>query len=279
MDEEDRTPSGTRPAKIAEGREAEIFSWGEHEVLRLLRDPGASDAADRELAAMISVRRTLPCVPEAYGRIDWDGRPGIRMQRIEGHGILAELQRRPWRVWDLGVLCGRVHGDLNRVPAPDNLPELGCELRRRIETGDTIPSELRSAALEELDRLPEGSALCHGDFQPENVLLSPTGPIVIDWPLATRGDPCGDFARTALMMKVGALAPGTPALIRASQGIGRGIFLRAYVAGYEQVARYERKHIESWKFVRAVERLADDIPEERRPLLRAAGRLRRFDGF
>jgi aminoglycoside phosphotransferase (APT) family kinase protein len=264
----------TQPIRIAQGREAEIFSWGEHEVLRLYRDPAARDRADREMRALEAVRSVLPCVPAPRARIDWNDRPGIVLERLDGRGILAEVQRRPWRVRALAALCGRVHADLNRVRAPAGLPDLASELRRRIESEPSIPIELRRAALRELDRLPAGDALCHGDFQPDNVLLCPSGPIVIDWPHATRGDACGDFARTVLMMRRGTLAPGAPLLVRAGQWLGRGLFTRAYVTGYEETRRYDGDAVRRWQFVLAVERLAYRIPEERRALLRAAHRLR-----
>ena len=174
--------------KIAEGREAEIFAWGEHEVLRLYRDPNAGDRANREIVALDAVRAVLPCVPAVRGRMDWNGRPGIRMQRLDGRGVLAEVQRRPWRVWALAALCGRVHADVNHLRGPESLPELKGELRRRIDGNESIPNELCATALEELKRLPDGDALCHGDFQPDNVLLCLTGPAVIDWPHASFHD-------------------------------------------------------------------------------------------
>jgi len=263
-----------QPTKIAEGREAEIFSWDERTVLRLYRDPNACGRADREIVALDAVRSALPCVPASHGRKDWNGRPGILLQRVDGRGILSEIQHRPWRMWALAALCGRVHADLNALRAPANLPEQRSELRRRIVGEPSIPAELREAALHELDRMPDGDALCHGDFHPDNVLLCPSGPVVIDWPNATRGEACGDFARTALMMHLGALAPGAPPLIRWGQWACRGVFTRAYVAGYEETRRYDDEALRQWKFVRAVDRLADKLPEERDPLLRAADRLR-----
>jgi len=38
--------------KIGEGREAEIFAWGEGSILRLMRDPGAVEWCDQQAAAM-----------------------------------------------------------------------------------------------------------------------------------------------------------------------------------------------------------------------------------
>ena len=273
----DATPRGhgpSQPTRIAEGREAEIFAWGEHDVLRVFRDANAHDRADREMRALEAVRAALPGVPAARERMEWNGRPALRLQRLDGSAVLAEIQRRPWRVWALATLCGRVHAQLNRIRAPESLPTLRSELGRRLED-DAIPNELRVVALAELEALPDGDALCHGDFQPDNVLLCSSGPAVIDWPNATRGDACGDFARTALMMRLGALPPGVPPLIRWTHRMGRGLFARAYVAGYEETTRHGDDALRRWKLVRAVERLADRIEEERDSLLRAAESLRR----
>jgi aminoglycoside phosphotransferase (APT) family kinase protein len=267
-------PETMQPTKIAEGREAEIFSWGDREVLRLYRDPKAGERADREMIALHAAHAALPGVPAPLGRIDWNGRPGILMQRLDGRGILAELQRRPWRVWALATLAGRVHAELNGLRAPASLPELRSELRRRIVGVERMPRELRVAALGELERLPDGDALCHGDFQPDNVLLCSSGPVVIDWSNAARGDPCGDFARTMLVMRLGSLPPGAPPLIRLAQR-GRGLFAYAYAAAYEKTRRYDDEHMRRWQLVRTVDRLADEITEERDALFRAADRLSR----
>lgn len=263
-----------RPIKLAEGREAEIFAWDERAVLRLYRDPTRAAAADRELLALAAVRGVLPRVPVPHGRLDLDGRPGILMERLDGRGLFAELQRRPWRLGSLAKLTGRIHAELNGVRAPAGLPELKLEVRRRIEALADVPDALRASALDELSRLPDGDALCHGDFHPENVVLCRSGPVVIDWPNATRGDACADYARSTLMLRVGSLPPGTPALIRAGRVVGAGLYGRAYRAGYEQVRRYDERALRRWQLVRAIDRFADGIPEERDALLREAERLR-----
>jgi aminoglycoside phosphotransferase (APT) family kinase protein len=268
-----RDPPPVQPVKLAEGREAEILSWGEGRVLRLYRDPAAGGLADREMRALAAVRAVCPLVPAAYERIEWQGRPGIVMQRVDGHDALTEIGRKPWRVAQLSALTGRVHADLNAIRAPDSLPALRGELGARIGTDPAIPERLRAAALEALADLPDGTALCHGDFQVANVLLSPSGPVVIDWGNATRGDPAGDFARSLLMTRLGSLPPGTPRLIRWGRRFGTGLFRQAYQRAYRQRGSQDPVRIRRWELVRAVERLADRIPEERAGLLREASRL------
>jgi hypothetical protein len=55
--------------------------------------------------------------------------------------------------------------------------------------------------------------------------------------------------------------------------VGRGLFRRAYAAGYAETTRYDADVLRRWQFVRAVDRFADGIPEERAPLEREARRL------
>ena len=81
-----------QPVKIAEGREAEILSWGEGRVLRLYRDPAAGARADREMRALAAVRSVLALVPAPYERIEWQGRPGIVMERVLGRDALTADQ-------------------------------------------------------------------------------------------------------------------------------------------------------------------------------------------
>lgn len=261
--------------KIAEGREAEILSWGDGRVLRLYRDPAAAAQADREMQALAAVRSVLSLVPTPYERIEWQGRPGIVMQRVDGRDALTEISRQPWRLAELSALTGRVHAELNRIAAPAALPSLRAELGERIGRDAAIPERLRAPALETLAGLPDGTALCHGDFQVANVLLSPGGPVVIDWGYATRGDADGDFARSLLMTRLGSLPPGTPRLIRWGRHLGTGLFRLVYQRAYRQGRSHDPVRTRRWQLVRAVERLADRIPEERGRLLREVDRLLR----
>jgi aminoglycoside phosphotransferase (APT) family kinase protein len=268
-----RDASPVEPVKIAEGREAEILAWGEGRVLRLFRDPAAGARADREMQALSAVRSVLALVPAPCERIEWQGRPGIVMERIPGRDALTQIARQPWRMPELAALSGRVHAELNGIAAPAALPALRAEVAGRIAGDAAIPDELRAPVLAALASLPDGTALCHGDFQIANLLLSPSGPVVIDWGNVTRGDPVGDFARSLLMTRLGSLPPGTPRLVRWGRRLGAGLFRLAYQRAYRKRLPHDPAHVRRWTLVRAVDRLADGIPEERPALLREAQRL------
>jgi hypothetical protein len=155
-----------------------------------------------------------------------------------------------------------VHASLHAVGAPMELQPVRVRLRERIAGAPNLPSRLADGALRELDRLPDGDRLLHGDFHPGNVLLSSRGPVVIDWTNATHGDPDADVARTSLMLKLGAMPPGTPRLIRSLNQVGRGWFGRFYSGGYRAVRPYDSAAVERWMVPHAAARLAEQIPEE-----------------
>ncbi|MDR1677096.1 MAG: phosphotransferase [Deltaproteobacteria bacterium] len=53
------------------------------------------------------------------------------------------------------------------------------------------------------ESMPRESHLCHGDFNPSNIILTPDGQdCIIDWSHATQGEPAADVARTYLLFKL-----------------------------------------------------------------------------
>jgi thiamine kinase-like enzyme len=71
-------------------------------------------------------------------------------------------------------------------------------MNRKILSADLDPVT-RYELLIRLEGLPTHDKLCHGDFCPSNVLLTPDGkPYIIDWAHATQGNASADAARTFL---------------------------------------------------------------------------------
>jgi aminoglycoside phosphotransferase (APT) family kinase protein len=81
------------------------------------------------------------------------------LERIEGPSMLRVLRRRPWQVDRYARTVAALHSKLHEIPF-------------------------------------KGERLLHVDLHPDNVLLSPRGPVVIDWTNAQAGDPRFDVAMT-----------------------------------------------------------------------------------
>jgi streptomycin 6-kinase len=221
-----------------------------------------------EVAAMEAGRAGMPLVPRVFGTTVVDGRPGIIMERVDGSDLVTIMGKRPWWVWRGGRINGEVQARLHEVAAPESLP--GVKERITCMVGlPSVPPDIAAFALRQLETLPDGDRLCHGDLHPANILMSSNGPIVIDWPNATRGDPLADFARTLVTLRIGELPPGSPLLLRAAASVGRHILIPSYVRAYKKSRRVpvDMELAHRWEIVRAADRLADGIVEERATLL------------
>lgn len=259
--------------KVAEGREAEMFAWGDGKILRLLR-PGFDPASlENEVRALkLAYECGIP-VPLSRERVSVDGRFGVVLERIGGTDLLTELGRAPWSVVRAARMCGSVHARMHQCRVDDSeLPTLRGRLERQL-TSPLVPSDLGELAQKRLDSLPDGEMLCHYDFHPANVMRSPRGPVVIDWPNATRGAPEADVARTLLLLGAGEPASYTPTM-RLLTKVGRSLFIWLYVGSYRRKRPLDKKEVRRWALPVAVARLAENIEAERPRLLLRIDKLR-----
>ena len=74
---------------------------------------------------------------------------------------------------------------------------------RMINSLEAINATTRYNLLERLDGLKKGTAVCHGDFNPSNVIVSEDSTLsVCDWAHATQGAPAADVAMTYLLFSL-----------------------------------------------------------------------------
>jgi len=259
--------------RIAQGREAEIFEYGEGRVLRLYRDGTSPATAEYQATVLRAAAAAGVRVPTVYGVETFEGRPAIVMERIVGDDILELIARNPWRIWSLTSLCARLQATLHDVTAPSSLPSTLDSHRRRISGNADAPAEYAAAALARLDTLPDGDRLLHGDFHPANVMLAAAGPVIIDWGNTTRGSPEADFARSDMMLHLGEPPEGAPWLIRFGARFARTLMIGTYNKAYRKARAVDQSLVRSWQLPVAVSRLSEGIAPERSKLLKLISEL------
>lgn len=261
--------------KIAEGREAEMFAWGDGKILRLMRGSSAGHRAQVE-RDMLVLRGALEHglrVPEVFETTEVMGRPGIVMERIEGTDLLTLVGRQPWKVWWVAGIGGRAHARMHEVVAPPEVESTRQRITRGLAESPNVPRAVAEAALQALMDLPDGDRLSHGDFHPANILMDGDEPVIIDWTGVSRGDPAADVARTLVILKSGSPPPGTPLPLRVMTLFGRRLLTSAYIRAYRREGPLDMELVRQWERVRLADRLADGIPEERDTLLRLLSRV------
>jgi aminoglycoside phosphotransferase (APT) family kinase protein len=159
----------TGPPLIAAGRDADVFALGPRLVLRRYRAGG-------DVTAEVEIMRHLHRHGYPVPRVHHAAGADLVLERITGPTMAAAGLSGSIGVRDAaGVLADLLHR-LHQVPT-------------------------RTAAV-------AGHRLLHLDLHPENVLLAPAGPVVIDWRNATEGPPDLDLAMSALILAQVALDDG-----------------------------------------------------------------------
>lgn len=153
---------------IAAGRTADLYALDERWVLRRYRD--SSYDVTREAATMRHARAHGVPVPEVRSA---DG-PDMLLERLHGTTMVEAL----------------LAGDVEPRTAAATL----VDLHRRVHAVDPV------------ERGAEGDRLLHLDLHPLNVMLTPDGPMLIDWPNATGGAPGLDESTTAVILALVVLA-------------------------------------------------------------------------
>jgi Ser/Thr protein kinase RdoA (MazF antagonist) len=215
-------------ALIGVGRNADVYDIGGGRVLRRYRN--GRDPRDVELQAQVmrharAFGAPVPEVFEASG-------PDIVMERADGPTMLDVLGRHPWTVHRQAGLLARLHHLVHQVPAMPGL---------RILDGDEDGAS---------------HVLVHRDLHPQNVILTPTGPLIIDWEGAAAGPAIYDVAMTWAIVAFSEV-PGTgleAAVTRAFQGL----FTRSFVRAAGPIDQ-------TWRATAVRHRLADPntLPAER----------------
>ncbi len=229
---------------VGSGRNADVYDVGDGRVLRRYRDGRDTRAVEREAAVMTHARACGVPVPEVFDVSGAD----IVMERAVGPTMLDVVGRRPWTLRAQARLLARLHELVHQVPA-SGLAGLPLWSPFGEEPGDN-------------------HVLLHRDLHPQNVILTGTGPVIIDWGGASYGPAIADVALTWVIVGYSEVPPA-PRIQVAVMRTFQAAFTRSFVRAAGPVD-------ESWRHTAIRLRLADPntLPTEavRLERLAAAGR-------
>ena len=140
------------------------------------------------------------------------------------------------------------------------LPKLKDKMNRKITQAD-LDATTRYDLHTRLEGMPKHNKLCHGDFNPSNIIVTPDGtPYILDWSHATQGNASADVARTYLLfwlngdisgaeeyLDLFCAKSGTPKqyvqkwmpIVAASQSVKGNAKEREFLLGWANVVEYQ----------------------------------------
>jgi len=255
---------------LGAGRTAEVYAWGDSQILKLYRSDMPIEWVHFEARIGRIVAEAGLHAPSIGDVIQVDGRMGIVYERIDGVSMLNALARQPWTLSRVARQFAEVHAAMHNCERPE-LPSQRESMLRAIRRAPQLNDGDKERILKALERLPDGKSVCHGDYHPDNILMSARGPVVIDWMTTTCGNPIADVARTTLMFRVAVLPPYMGTVKRLMTQVFRRAFYSAYLRAYLELRPFPVGQIETWIPILAAARLNEGIAQEENQLLRLAG--------
>lgn len=206
---------------LASGRAADVYDLGDGRVLRRYRTVTPDVEFEARIMTHVAERGyPVPTVHSADGS-------DLVMDRVDGPTMFERIEAAPWKaLWYARVLA-RLQRRLARIAAPEWL---------LASTADASHPQ----------------SVLHLDLHPMNVMMSPNGPVVIDWTNAA-GGPAG-FDAALTYVEVVTFGTTTPA-----ERFGQRVFAGAF-------RRFRgRRDIDAYLGVACDHRLADAglLPDER----------------
>lgn len=261
--------------KIGQGHKSEVFELPDGRILKLFV-PEFAALAPTEAGFSAMLERAGVVAPRADELIERDGRPGIVFSGLRtGRTLSNEVRSRPWLIVRAASRLAELHDELHRSRSAE-LPSQRDRLVDEIQDARCVPEAARQLALATLEQLPDDDRVCHNDIHMLNVIVHGDGTALIDWMLATRGNPLGDVANALLQLRFGEQPKSLPARL-ALEG-GRAIFWRAYRRRYLQLRPGAAAELARWELPVAVGLAGRREGRMQRQLLQRVATLVRVSG-
>ncbi|MGN1419020.1 MAG: phosphotransferase [Acutalibacteraceae bacterium] len=142
---------------------------------------------------------TVPQVLEISLR---DGRWIVVSDFIEGESLETLMKKYPEKQDEYLALFVDLQTKI-QSKTTDRLTRLKDKLNTQITQCD-LPATMRYDFHMKLETMPKHHKICHGDFNPSNIIIGKDGKAyILDWSHATQGNASGDAAMTYLLFKLG----------------------------------------------------------------------------
>lgn len=182
---------------IGRGNTASVYEWDEDTIVKLFYREYPIDAVLKEYKNTIFLEEAIFLYPRVHGLIRENQQNGIIYDRITGDTILERLLHS--RDITKDIYCyGKIFVHTHKRILENSIPDLSSykeSLTTWIMRGPGTKEE-KERICEEIQQLPDGEGLCHGDYHPGNVMIQEKQVFVIDMMNLCKGPAMYDIART-----------------------------------------------------------------------------------
>ncbi|MCB6341582.1 DUF1679 domain-containing protein [Clostridium sp. AF18-27] len=185
-------------------------------------------------------------VPKVLSVSVMDGKWSITREFIEGKTLQQLMDENPDKVQEYMEQMVDLQIDIHSKACP-LLNKLKEKTIRALQEEEQLDANTRYDLLTRLDGMPKHTKLCHGDFEPSNIIVAADGAMyVVDWVHASQGNASADVARTYLLLS----------LKDAKKA-------EMYMDMFCEKTGTEKRYVQGWLPIVAAAQLAKKRPEEK----------------
>lgn len=227
-----------------------VYRCGESIVKVFDRSHPKSDVFNEALLTS-RIEETDLDIPKVKGVFQTDEKWAIEIEYREGKTLeeLMESDRENLDKYmsDFVELQLQIHRQRSFL-----LNRMKDKITRQINSLKILDATTRYELIARLEKMPKHSKVCHGDFNPSNVIVGKDGRMsVVDWPHATQGNASADAAMTYLLFA-----------LRDQESAD--LYLNMFCSKSDTA----RQYVQQWLPIVAAAQLAKDSELEREFLLR-----------
>lgn len=178
-----------------------------------------------------------------------DGRLAIVMDYVEGKSLATLIEENPAKRLEYVTRLIDIQLSMHSLTSPE-LNKQRAKFDRKIDLSG-LDATTRYELHVRLGGMPKHNKLCHGDFNPSNVIITNDDrACVIDWSHATVGNASADTARTYLLFKLA----------------GDDKTAEDYMTPFCKKSDTARQYVDQWLPIVAASQMAKGKPHEREML-------------
>lgn len=182
---------------IATRKNKTVYRDGNKTVKVFDSDYSKSDILNEALN-QARIEETGLNIPKILGVNMIDGKWAIVSEYIEGKTLAALMEEHPEKLDEYIDLLVDIQITVHSKKSP-LLTKLKDKMNRKISRS-ALDATTRYELHTRLEGMPRHNKVCHGDFNPSNIIITEDGtPYILDWSHATQGNASADVARTYLL--------------------------------------------------------------------------------
>lgn len=188
--------------KIAERKTKEIFEDNGKTIKLFVENYSKADILNEALNQTRVEEGTDLYMPKLLEVTKIGNRWALVSEYIEGTPLDILMEQHPEKIDEYLTTFVEIQLTVlsKQVPLLNRIKE---KYRRKINEATNINDNIKYELLQRLEGMKNHTKLCHGDFNPSNIIINEKGEYyVIDWSHATQGNASADVARTYLLFLI-----------------------------------------------------------------------------